>query len=284
MERRDADSALPLVAVVGRPNVGKSTLFNRLVGSRKALVEDSPGVTRDRHYAAFDWVGHRFRIVDTGGYDTSNESLIAAIRRQTEYAIAEADAIVFVVDSSEGLLPSDLDAWAFLRRARVPVFVAANKVDEGVHEARLGDFARLGVEPVFPISALHGRGVADLLDALVEENMHHSGAERQNSEGEQDGGNREQSRNQAGRLGALAVKSSSALELRVPRIAVIGKPNVGKSTLVNRLLGEERYITSDRAGTTRDAIDSTVEIAGRTYTFIDTAGMRQRARIKVLSA
>ena len=249
---------LPLVALVGRPNVGKSTLFNRLVDKRIAIVEDRPGVTRDRQYAAADHGPKKFRVVDTGGFTTkTTELLIRAVREQAEQAIAEASAIVFVVDAFEGLTGAEQDLARILRRGGKPVFLAANKVDSDKREkgADLGELHKLGFD-VFPVSAEHGRGVDDLLDAV-----------------------------------AAALPESEADEEEGPRkihLAVLGRPNVGKSTLLNRLLGEERFVASALPGTTRDAVDEELRWKGRTYVLTDTAGLRKKRqvvdRVEVFSA
>lgn len=240
---------LPVVALVGRPNVGKSTLFNVLTRSRDALVADLPGVTRDRHYGICRLGERRFVVVDTGGLAEDEQALTGLTARQVDLAIDEADVVVFVVDARDGLLPGDEAILGRLRRAGRSVLLAVNKVD-GLDEASAtADFARLGLPDALPLAASHGRGVGPLLDAIV---PLLPPAEDDVPDNADTGG---------------------------VRVAVIGRPNVGKSTLINRLLGEERVIVSDVAGTTRDSIRVPLERDGRRYTLIDTAGVRRRARI-----
>src|SRR4051812_875880 len=238
---------LPLVALVGRPNVGKSTLFNRIVGRRLAIVEDVPGVTRDRQYAEAEQGGKRFRVVDTGGFTPrSDEQLVRAVREQAEAAMREADAIVLVVDAVEGLSGADRELAQLLRRGGKPVFLAANKVDSNrrAEALDLGELHRTGFE-VFPLSAEHGRGVDELMDAVAAKLPETPGA----GAGEDD---------------------------RTIHLAVLGRPNVGKSTLLNRLIGEERFVASAMPGTTRDAVDEEIERGGRTFVLTDTAGLRKK--------
>ncbi|NIP78641.1 MAG: ribosome biogenesis GTPase Der, partial [Gemmatimonadetes bacterium] len=237
--------ALPSVAVVGRPNVGKSTLFNRVVGRRQAIVEDTPGVTRDRNFARAEWAGREFYIVDTGGLEPDvNEPLAAAIRRQVEAALQEAEVIAFVVDTRAGVQPLDLKIADLLRKTEVPVVLVVNKVDNLPDDHSYLDFWELGLGEPRPVSALSGKGSGDVLDALV---AHLPEMEEPPEE-------------------ALAV-------------AVVGKPNVGKSSFINRLLGEERLVVSEMAGTTRDSIDTLMRYHGRTLIFVDTAGLRRQSRI-----
>ena len=236
---------LPSLAVVGRPNVGKSTLFNRVVGRRQAIVEDVPGVTRDRNFARGEWSGTEFYIIDTGGLEPDvDEPMAAAIRRQVEAAVAEAQVIAFVVDAKAGVQPLDLKIADLLRKRDIPVVLVVNKVDNLPEDLSYLDFWELGLGEPHPMSALSGRGSGDVLDILVE---HMEVAEEPPEE-------------------ALAV-------------AVIGKPNVGKSSFINRLLGEERLVVSDVAGTTRDSIDTLMRYHGRSLMFVDTAGLRRQARI-----
>jgi GTP-binding protein len=237
----------PVVAVVGRPNVGKSTLFNRLTGSRKALVRDTPGVTRDRLHGTCEFAGWRATVIDTGGLDpTSEEPLVARVRRQVLAAIAEADALVLVVDGREGLTPLDEEVARLLRRVAKPVVVAVNKIDGRGQEAQVADAYRLGMEPVLPVSAEHGRGVAELIEVL------------------------------AARL--PAPPEAPGEEAGPVRIAVVGRPNVGKSSLVNAIAGQERVLVYPEPGTTRDAVDTLVTVAGRPYILVDTAGLRRKGR------
>jgi GTPase len=240
---------LPLVAVVGRPNVGKSTLFNRIVGKRLAIVEDVPGVTRDRQYAEAQQGKKRFRVVDTGGFTVkSDEQLVKAVREQAETAIREADVIVFVVDAVAGMAGAEQELAQILRRGGKPVLLAANKVDSNRREGALdlGELHRMGFD-VFPVSAEHGRGVDELMDAIAEELPDSSGEE--------------------------------APEVAPIRLAVLGRPNVGKSTLLNRLLGEERFVASALPGTTRDAVDEELTWKDRRYVLTDTAGLRKKRQV-----
>lgn len=243
---------LPLVAIVGRPNVGKSTLFNRLLRQRKAIVESEPGVTRDRLYARAEWTGHRFTVVDTGGLDWDAETrIIALTTQQAETAIAEADVIVFVVDGTIGVTPADEAVAEVLRRSRKPLLVAVNKTDDPSRTAQTAEFFRLGLEAeILPVSAYHGTGTGDLLDAIVD------------------------------RLPAEAEAEAETSPGPPIRVAVVGRPNVGKSSLVNAFLGEERVIVADEPGTTRDAIDVPFTRDGVGYVLIDTAGLRKKAKVK----
>jgi GTP-binding protein len=237
---------LPVVAVVGRPNVGKSTLFNRLIGSRKAIVRDTPGVTRDRIHGTCEFGGWRATVIDTGGLDpTSEEPLAAQVRKQVLAAIAEADGLVFVVDGREGLTPLDEDIARLLRRVAKPVLVAVNKVDARGHEAAATEAYRLGMDPVLPISAEHGRGVAELVEALAMR---------------------------------LPAPPGGAEEAGPLRIAVVGRPNVGKSSLVNAIAGQDRVVVHAEPGTTRDAVDTRVTVGGRPYVLVDTAGLKRKGR------
>ncbi|NLB89253.1 MAG: ribosome biogenesis GTPase Der [Syntrophomonadaceae bacterium] len=241
--------AKPVVAIVGRPNVGKSTLFNHLVGARKAIVEDVPGVTRDRLYDKTDWSGREFIIIDTGGIriDDSDDVFANEIKMQAEIAIEEADVIILVVDGRQGITPEDEEVANMLRRSNKPVVVAANKIENFGTQLDYYEFYNLGLGDPIPISAMHGMNTNDLLDAVVEK------FPPQNAFQEDDD----------------AIK-----------IAIVGKPNVGKSSLVNAFLGEERVIVSDIPGTTRDAIDTPFTYQGNKYILIDTAGIRRKSRIK----
>ncbi|MBN1137470.1 MAG: ribosome biogenesis GTPase Der [Anaerolineae bacterium] len=255
----------PIVALVGRPNVGKSTLFNRLIGQRRAIVEDLPGTTRDRLYGETEWNGVVFTVVDTGGLEivdsskqrglqdrpaplsTASAGLIEEIRAQAEVAIAEADVIVLLVDALDGLTPADEDIAQVLRRAARPVVVVANKADNEARRQAVVEFYALGLGEIYPISALHGTGVGDLLDEIV---------------------------------AALPPAPSEEEEPEAVKIALVGRPNVGKSSLLNRLLGEERAIVSPVPGTTRDSIDTYLTWEGQPLLLIDTAGIRRRGRIE----
>ena len=239
--------ALPVVAVVGRPNVGKSTFFNRAVGRRIAIVDDSPGVTRDRNFGQAEWTGRRFLVVDTGGMiEGSDREIDRLIREQAMTAVQEADAVVFLVDSRTGIHPLDERLADVLRRSARPVLLAVNKVDNLPNAITHLDFWALGMGAPHPVSAISGRGFGDLLDALL---PHLPG---------------ESEEPRAGDI----------------RIAVIGKPNAGKSTLVNRLFGEDRVVVSAEPGTTRDPVDLTMNYHGHALTFVDTAGLRRHARIR----
>src|SRR5207244_2372909 len=236
----------PTVAIVGRPNVGKSTLFNRLIGRREAIVDDRPGVTRDRHFGAAEWNGRRFWLVDTGGMvPGAHDQLNRAIRTQVEAAVAASDVVLFLVDVDEGVHPADLEIAQYLRKARRPLILVANKADHLPADTRHLAFYELGLGDPFPISASIGTSSGDLLDQIV------------------------------ARLPAAAPTGEEA-EIRV---AVVGRPNVGKSSLVNRLLGAERLVVADEPGTTRDAIDTPLTWHGRTLVFIDTAGLRKRSKV-----
>ncbi|MCR6701014.1 MAG: ribosome biogenesis GTPase Der [Dokdonella sp.] len=240
---------LPVVALVGRPNVGKSTLFNVLTRTRDALVADLPGVTRDRHYGICRLGERRFMVVDTGGLADDEEGLAGLTARQVQAAIDEADIVVFVVDARDGMLPGDPAILERLRRVAKPILLAVNKVDGLDEHVALAEFAGLGIATPLPLAASHSRGVQPLLDAITA---------RLPPEGEA-----EQEADEEG-----------------VRVAIVGRPNVGKSTLVNRLLGEDRVVVSDVAGTTRDSIRVPLERDGKRYTLIDTAGVRRRARIE----
>jgi len=238
----------PLVAIVGRPNVGKSTLFNRLISQRKAIVEDVPGVTRDRIYADAEWDGKEFSLVDTGGFDPEGDELYPSlIKNQIDIALEEADIILCILDGKEGVMPHDLDVIELLRKVEKPVIFAVNKIDHKKHEDMALEFHSLGIEEFTPISALQGRSVNDLLDKIIELLPEYEPIEEEDED--------------------------------IIKIAVLGKPNVGKSTLINKFLGEERLITSPVAGTTRDTIDSFITRDGKKYLLIDTAGIRRKSKI-----
>jgi len=253
----------PLLALVGRPNVGKSTLFNRLAGHRAAIVEDAPGVTRDRNYADLYWDGRALTVVDTGGFEPeSKDRLVAQVRRQAQLAVDEASAVVLLVDGRVGLTSVDRSVADLLRRAGKPLFLAVNKIDSARAEAEapLSEFYRLGFGEVHTISAEHGRGVSDLMDALVEK----LGLPPSPSPG---AGEEEDEVREADRpRGDI-------------RLAIVGRPNVGKSTLVNALLGTERFVVSEVPGTTRDSIDSTLVYRNRRFVVTDTAGIRRKRSI-----
>jgi GTP-binding protein len=242
-----------VLAIVGRPNVGKSTLFNRLVGRRVAIVHDMPGVTRDQNIVHAAWQGHPFLCVDTGGFETDDRDAIGTqVQRQSRLAIAAADVVIFVFDGRAGLSPVDQDAVRILRRAGRPVVYAVNKIDTEKQENLVYDFARLGVEPLVPISAEHGRGMSALMSAALE-------------------------RVPAPRASDERSEDASAGHRR--RLALLGRPNVGKSSLFNQLAGAERAIVHAEPGTTRDPIDTEVRLQGRPYVLVDTAGVRRRPRV-----
>ena len=250
----------PLLAIVGRPNVGKSTLFNRIVGSRRAIVGDESGITRDRLYGEGEWRGRQLRLVDTGGIIPDEKDFIPAeVFRQARVALGEAAAIVMVVDGRTELAASDLELARLLRRTGKPLFLAINKIDTEKQQALANEFHRLGIRELFPISAEHGRGVDELLDAVLEALP---SEDRITTEGTEDTG------------------EESASEIKV---AIIGHPNVGKSTLLNRLTGSERAIVSPVPGTTRDAVDEVVERDGQRFRFIDTAGIRRKGKTHLMA-
>jgi GTP-binding protein len=262
-------AGIPTIAIVGRPNVGKSTLFNRIVGSRRAIVGDEPGITRDRLYGDAEWEGRRLRIVDTGGIIADDKDFIPAeIFRQARVAFDEAAAIVMVVDGRTELAAPDFELVSLLRKTGRPLFLAVNKVDTIKQQSLPDEFHRLGIRNIFPISAEHGRGVDDLLDAILEILP----AKSSTTEGTE---NTEESADQE-----TTVESEDIHEVKV---AIIGHPNVGKSTLLNRLTSSDRAIVSPIPGTTRDAVDEIVEHNGRTFRFIDTAGIRRKGKTHLMA-
>jgi len=268
---------LPLVALVGRPNVGKSTLFNRLIGQRLAIVYDQPGVTRDRHYADTTSFGRRYTLVDTGGFDlTSDDPLRSGIAQHVRAAIAEADAIIFLSDGSQPMLPADRTAVELLRRSDKPVLYAANKVDSPDTADAL-ELYRLGVERVIPVSALHGRGIGDLESALLEV-LPQAPVAEPDPEDDDDLIDDEVVDDDTAPLAPDQKPETFPIDT-VPRVVIVGRPNAGKSSLLNRLLGKDRMLVGDEPGTTRDAIDTLIEKNGKSYVFVDTAGMRKKGKV-----
>ena len=236
-----------IVAIIGRPNVGTSTLFNRIIGAREAIVDEMPGVTRDRKYATAEWAGKSFTLIDTGGYLPRSSDIIArAIREQAKIAIDEASAVVLVVDSHEGLTPLDVEIASILRKSNKRVFLVANKVDSDKREMEVGEFFKLGLGQPAALSALVGRNVGDFLDVLTED----------------------------------IPQESQRSEDRRMKLAIVGKPNVGKSSLVNALVNAERSIVTETPGTTRDAVDTFLKYYGEEIVLVDTAGLRRRSRIR----
>ncbi|MDO4945529.1 MAG: ribosome biogenesis GTPase Der [Ruminococcus sp.] len=240
--------ALPVVAVVGRPNVGKSTLFNKLIGQRLSIVEDTPGVTRDRIYGKCEWLGREFMLVDTGGIEPdSSDVILSQMRRQSELAITSADVIILVTDIRSGVTANDMEVAQMLLKSGKPVVLCVNKVDNlGEPPMELYEFYNLGLGEPFPVSSVHGHGTGDMLDEVLK---------------------------------YLPEETSEEEEDETVKVAVIGKPNVGKSSIINRICGEERVIVSDIAGTTRDATDTTVENEQGKFVFIDTAGIRRKSKV-----
>ncbi len=240
--------AIPLVAIVGRPNVGKSTFFNRIIGAQDAIVHDEPGVTRDRHYGNAEWCGKQFTLIDTGGFvPNSDEVFEKAIREQSQIAIEEADKLIFVVDAKEGVTPMDKEIGAILRKSNKNVLLVANKIDTPSDEISAAQFHELGLGEPYSLAALGGRKIGDFLDDLTED---------------------------------IPVKLEDEEKDKQLKIAIIGKPNVGKSSLVNSILGQDRSIVTPIAGTTRDPIDSLIKYQGEELLLVDTAGLMRKSRIK----
>ncbi|WP_456377924.1 ribosome biogenesis GTPase Der, partial [Lutibacter sp.] len=235
-----------IVAIVGRPNVGKSTLFNRLIQRREAIVDSVSGVTRDRHYGKSDWNGKEFSLIDTGGYAVGSDDIFESeIRKQVQLAIDEADIIIFVVDVESGITPMDTEVATILRKVKKPIFMAVNKVDNAMRDADAVEFYNLGLGDYYTISSINGSGTGELLDALAE------------------------------KLGE-DVEEESIL----PRFAVVGRPNAGKSSFINALIGEDRFVVTDIAGTTRDSIDTKYNRFGFDFNLVDTAGIRKKSKVK----
>ncbi len=272
-------ASFPTIAIVGRPNVGKSTLFNRIIGSRRAIVGDEPGITRDRLYGTAEWNGHQLRIVDTGGIIPDDPELIPAeIFRQARVAFDEADAIVMVVDGRTELAAPDIDLARMLQKSGKPLFLAVNKMDTAEMETRIHEFHKLGIRELFPVSAEHAIGVGDLLDAVVEVLP-----ERKYAEDAKDvAGDTEELLEQEDAEGAPSLRSKGGDS--ETKIAIIGRPNVGKSTLLNALTNSTRAIVSPIPGTTRDAVDELVERPdGAKFRFIDTAGIRRKGKTHLMA-
>ena len=248
-DRKEENMSKPVVAIVGRPNVGKSTLFNAIAGERIAIVQDTPGVTRDRIYADVTWLNHSFTLIDTGGIEPeSKDVILSQMRDQAEIAISTADVIIFITDVHQGLIDSDAKVADMLRRCGKPVLLVVNKVDDfNKYMADVYEFYNLGIGDPIPVSAASRLGLGDLLDEVVKDFPNPDEVEEEDDR---------------------------------PKVAIIGKPNVGKSSLVNKLCGESRVIVSDIAGTTRDAIDTDIKYNGKEYVFIDTAGIRRKNKIK----
>ncbi len=261
-----SDGRVPTVVIIGRPNVGKSTLFNRIVGSQQAIVEDRPGITRDRKELDAEWLDIPFRVVDTGGWMPGGDALDAKVSRQVEAAVKDADVVLFVVDASVGLTDDDQQIANWIRRSKTEVIVVANKADNERRETEMWEFMSLGIGEPVPVSALHGRRAGDLLDRVLDrfpEELRqpvHKPIDPWRPDDDDDG-------------------DTIAQEASVPRVAIVGRPNVGKSTLFNRLVGEDRSVVHDLAGTTRDSIDTMVDTDDGPIVFIDTAGMRRKGRI-----
>jgi GTP-binding protein len=257
-----AERDVPVVAIIGRPNVGKSTLFNRIIGEQAAIVENRPGVTRDRKVMDAEWLGVPFRVVDTGGWMPAGSDLEAKVSRQVESAVRDADVVLFVVDASVGVTDEDEAVADWLRRAHRDVILVANKADNDRREDERWEFMALGLGEPYPVSALHGRRAGDLLDVVIDRFPQPEAVEPEPDRS--------------------VVESNgdwTPADPEAPRVAIVGRPNVGKSTLFNRLVGEDRSVVHDLAGTTRDAIDTLVETEDGPIVFVDTAGMRRRSRI-----
>ncbi|MGB6991443.1 MAG: ribosome biogenesis GTPase Der, partial [Candidatus Sulfotelmatobacter sp.] len=271
-------AGVPTLAIVGRPNVGKSTLFNRIVGSRRAIVGDEPGITRDRLYGDTEWRGRRIRIIDTGGIIPEDKNFIPSeIFRQARVAFDEAAAIVMVVDGRSALAGPDLELVRLLRKTGRPLFLAVNKADTEKQAHIVDEFHQLGIKQMFPISAEHGRGIDDLLDAVFEVLPQAEGSTAEHAEVAED---RKASGANETDGTAVDVEPETVYETKV---AIIGHPNVGKSTLLNCLTASDRAIVSPTPGTTRDAVDEIIERNGRRFRFIDTAGIRRKGKTHLMA-
>jgi len=286
---RPGASSLPLIAIVGRPNVGKSTLFNRLTKTRRSIVGDEPGITRDRIYGEYQWAGRRFRLVDTGGIIPDDPELIPAeIYNQAKVALEEADALIMVIDVRTELASPDYDLARLLTRSRKPVFLAVNKVESEQLIGEAENLRQLGISELYPISAEHGRGIGELLDAVAEalpatefpaaepDTMEDAVEDEISEGGPLEPGEEDEPHRALHR-------THGEFEQRETSIAIIGRPNVGKSTLLNALTGSARAIVSPIAGTTRDAVDEVVEFEGNTLRFVDTAGIRRKGKTHLMA-
>jgi GTPase len=271
-----ATPGVATIAIVGRPNVGKSTLFNRIVGSRRAIVGDEPGITRDRLYGEAHFRGQRLRIVDTGGIEPEEKDFIPAeIFRQAKVALKEADAIILVVDGRSELTAPDLDLARLLLRGSKPLFLAVNKIDSDKQQSLTAEFYRLGIRNIFPVSAEHGRGIDDILDAIFESlGLETAAAETPEVEIPE---------SEASEPGEETHDEAQFTSTKEVKVAIIGHPNVGKSTLLNRLTGTSRSIVSPIPGTTRDAVDEVIDINGKSFRFIDTAGIRRKGKTHLMA-
>jgi GTP-binding protein len=265
---------LPLVAIVGRPNVGKSTLFNHLTGSRRAIVGDEPGITRDRLYGEVEWLGNEFRVVDTGGIIPDDKDFIPAeIFRQAKVAFEESAAIIMVVDARTEIAGPDRELARLLARTGKPLFLAVNKMDSDKQDSLLGEFHVLGMRNMFPISAEHGRGIDDLLDAVLKVIPNVKSSTTEDTKAAKDAKEGEEGESE----------TPATEEPHEIRVAIIGHPNVGKSTLLNQLVGKDRAIVSPIAGTTRDSIDEVIRYHGRDIRFVDTAGIRRKGKTRLMA-
>ena len=282
-------TGLPLVAIVGRPNVGKSTLFNRLIGERRAIVGDEPGITRDRIYGESEWNGKRFALVDTGGIVPDDEATIPAnIFKQAAVAIDEAAALLWVVDVRKGITPLDEELASSLRTTGKVVLVAANKADAARLEGEASEFHRFGFDQVFPISAEHGNGIGEMLDTLAAEIETRRSGDAETRGGSptlREGVSRDGAKAQSLEAALVPPEADETSELpaRELRLAIVGRPNVGKSSLLNKLLGEERAIVSPLAGTTRDSVDTLLKTEDQTFRIIDTAGIRRKGKTEAVA-
>jgi GTP-binding protein len=280
--------ALPLVAIVGRPNVGKSTLFNRLTRSRRSIVGDEPGITRDRIYGEYEWAGRQFRLVDTGGIVPDDPALIPTeIYNQAKVALEEADALVFVVDVRTELASPDYDLARLLIRGGKPVFIAANKVEGAGLAAEAENLRRLGIKELYPISSEHGQGIGDLLDAIAavlpEEKTSESASQQVSESAKKRARRSSDEEDETDEEGEKLHRTHGEFEQHETSVAIIGRPNVGKSTLLNALTGTSRAIVSPIAGTTRDAVDEVVEFEGTQFRFVDTAGIRRKGKTHLMA-